>query len=253
MRMYFSVVVAGSLLIFLGCAFQSSKIFHEVRQKNHRAVTPTPIPFEEVKPWYGPRMEAVNERLRQGDVDLLFVGNSITHGWESTGKKYWDLYYAPRKAMNLGFGWDWTQHVLWRLDRTDFSKISPKLAIVLIGTNNSNGEDHTAEEIADGIIAVVDRLQTRFPKMKILLLAIFPREPGPCPQREKIEKANRLVSRIADGKRIHFLDLGHLFLLEDGRLNQALMPDFLHPNEEGYRVWAEAMEPKIKELLGEKP
>jgi len=247
----FLVWAMGSFLLWVGCASQSQRIFQEVRGKHHPAVTPTPIPFEAVKPWYGPRMEAINARLREGDVNILFVGNSITHGWETTGKKYWDQYYAPRKAVNLGFGWDWTQHVLWRLDHTDFSHISPKLAVVLIGTNNSNGNDHTAQEIADGIIAVVDRLHTRFPKMKILLLAIFPREPEPCTQREKIAEANRLASRIADGKTIHFLDLGSLFLLKEGRLNQALMPDFLHPNEEGYRVWAEAMEPKIRELLGE--
>jgi lysophospholipase L1-like esterase len=133
-----------------------------------------------------------------------------------------------------------------------FSHISPKLAVVLIGMNNSNGDDNTAEEIADGMIAVCGRLHTQFPDMRILFLGIFPREPLPCAQREKIVRANGLASRIADGETIHYLDLSRLFLLEDGTLKQELMPDFLHPNEKGYRIWAEAMEPKIAELMGEK-
>jgi len=240
------------ILALSGCTTQQEILFKEVAKKTHAAVTPSRIPFPEVQEWYWPRHEAVNERLKQGNVDLLFVGNSIMNGWDNTGKKYWDQYYASRNAVNMGFGWDWTQHTLWRLDHSDFSNISPKLAVVLIGTNNSNGNDNTAEEIADGIIAICGRLHTQFPKMKILLLAIFPREPGPCPQREKITRANQLTSRIADGKTIYYLNLSRLFLSKDGKLRQELMPDFLHPNEEGYRVWAKAMEPKITELLGEK-
>ena len=185
-------------------------------------------------------------------MDLLFIGNSITHGWENTGKKYWDRYYASRNAVNMGFGGDWTQHVLWRLDHSDFSHISPKLAVVLIGTNNSNGNDNTAQEIADGIIAICGRLRARLPKMKILLLAIFPRGPEPCAQRDKIAAASLLASKIADGKMIHYLEITKHFLSDDGKISPSIMPDYLHPNEEGYRIWAEAMEPIVSVLLGEK-
>jgi hypothetical protein len=248
------IIMIGLLLLITlsGCTTQQEILFKEVAKRTHAAVTPVRIPFPEVQEWYWPRHDAVNERLKQGNVDLLFVGNSIMNGWDNTGKKYWDQYYVPRNAVNMGFGWDWTQHTLWRLDHSDFSNISPKLAVVLIGTNNSNGNDNAAEEIADGIIAICGRLHTQFPDMKILLLAIFPRESEPCPQREKITQANQWASRIADGELIHYLDLSHLFLSEYGKLRQELMPDSLHPNEEGYRVWAEAMEPKIAELLGEK-
>ncbi len=251
-RKEMNIVLILIFLTLFRCTTQQEILFKEVAKKTHAAVTPVRISFPEVQEWYWTRHEAVNQRLKQGNVDLLFVGNSIVNGWDNTGRKYWDKYYASRNAVNMGFGWDWTQHTLWRLDHSDFSNISPKLAVVLIGTNNSNGNDNIAEEIADGIIAVCGRLHTQFPDMKILLLGIFPREPLPCAQREKITRANQLASRIADGESIYYLDLSHLVLSEDGKLRQDLMPDFLHPNEEGYRVWAEAMEPKIAELLGEK-
>jgi len=203
--------------------------------------------------WWTLRNDAVNERVRQGNVDLLFIGDSITHGWEGGGRIYWDLYYAPRNAVNMGFSGDRTQHVLWRLDHGHLEGISPKLAVLMIGTNNSNGNDNTAEEIADGIIAICRRIQAKCPKTKILILAIFPRGPEPSAQREKNAKASLLASKIADGKMIHYLDINEHFLGPDGALPQTIMPDYLHPNETGYRIWARAIEPKVAELLGEKP
>jgi beta-glucosidase len=248
----FRISAAAVALMMAGCAGPQKTLFRDVGLKHHASVTPAPSTFDWAVSWWMPRHEAVGARLKQGHVSMLFIGNSITHGWENTGKKIWDRYYAPREAVNMGFGGDWTQHVLWRLDHSDLEAVSPKLAVVLIGTNNSNGNDCTAGEIADGIIAVCGRLRQRLPDMKILLLAVFPREPGPCSQRVKIAEANRLASRIADGKNIFFADYSGLFLDEDGSLKKSLMPDFLHPNEEGYRVWAEAMEPEVARLMGER-
>jgi lysophospholipase L1-like esterase len=202
--------------------------------------------------WWAARHEGVKERVRQGDVDLLMIGDSITHGWDSGGKEFWEKYYAPRKAVNMGFGGDRTQHVLWRLNNGEIDGISPKLAVIMIGTNNSNGNDNTAEEIADGIKAICAKLRTELPGMKILILAIFPRAPQPCPQREKNARASELASKIADGKMIHYLDINAKFLEPDGTLSKEIMPDFLHPNTKGYEIWAEAMESKIAELMGEK-
>ena len=140
--------------------------------------------------WWTLRNDAVNERVKQGNVDLLMIGDSITHGWEGGGKKYWERYYAPRNGVNMGFGGDRTQHVLWRLEHGHLEGISPKLAVLMIGTNNSNGKDNTAEEIADGIIAICRKLRAECPRMKILILAIFPRGPEPSDQREKNTKAS---------------------------------------------------------------
>lgn len=203
--------------------------------------------------WWTLRNDAVNERVKQGSVDLLLIGDSITHSWESGGKKYWDKYYAPRNAVNMGFSGDRTQHVLWRLDHGHLEGISPKLAVLMIGTNNSNGNDNTAEEIADGIIAICRKLRTKCPKTKILILAIFPRGPEPSAQREKNAKASLLASKKADNKMIYYLDINDKFLTKDGFLTKNIMPDYLHPNEAGYKIWAEAIEPRVAKLMGEKP
>jgi len=237
-------------LMLAGCASPQTRAFRSVETKSHSAVVPVQQTAEWAVKWWGPRHEAVSKRLTEGDVDLLFIGDSITHGWENGGKEIWNQYYAPRHAVNMGFGGDRTQHVLWRLDDSQFP-ISPKLAILMIGTNNSNGSDNTAKEIADGIIAICQRLRTRLPRTKILLLAIFPRNPGPGSQREKNAEASRLASRIADGKMIHYLDINEKFLTDNEVLTKAIMPDYLHPNATGYRIWAKAIEPKVAELMGE--
>lgn len=254
MRRKMTVVIVFLLvnILLVGCVDQQQSAFKSVKGKDHSAVTPVRQTDEWAVEWWSPRHDAVNERLKKGNVDLLFIGNSINHRWENTGKKYWDKYYGSRNAVNMGFGSDRTQHVLWRLDHSNFENISPKLAIVMIGTNNSNGDDNTAEEIADGIITICQRLRNKLPKMKILLLAIFPRDPEPSAQRQKNAAASLLASKIADGKMIHYLNINSAFLTEDKILTKDIMPDYLHPNEAGYKIWAEAMESKVAQLMGKR-
>ena len=215
--------------------------------KQHSAIIPVP------RGWWLQRHLQVNERVKKGDVDLLFIGDSITQGWETGGKEVWERYYGQRKTVNLGFSGDRTQHVLWRLDHGNIDGISPKAAVVMIGTNNSNADDNTAEEIADGIIAIVTKLRQRLPNTKILLLAVFPRGEGPSPQREKNAQASRLAAKIADGKMIHYLDIGPLFLDQNRILSKEIMPDLLHLSEDGYKIWAQAIENQLAEMLGDQP
>jgi len=140
--------------------------------------------------------------------------------------------------------------VLWRLDNGNIDGIAPRLSVVMIGTNNSR--DNSAEEIADGIVAIIDKLKTELPSTKVLLLAIFPRGELPDERRTMLAHASELAAaRAVDDERVFYLDIGDSFLTEDGALPAALMPDFLHPNEAGYRVWAEAMEPTLIRLFGE--
>jgi len=216
------------------------------------AVGSTTVAEHRHSPWTV-RNDAINARVKQGNVDLILVGDSITHGWEGAGEECWQRYYADRKAVNMGIGGDRTQHVLWRLENGHLDGISPKLAVVMIGTNNSNGQDHTAEQIGDGIVAVCKMIRQRCPQTKVLLLAVFPRGAGPNPQRDKNAKASELASKIADGKMIHYLDIGPKFLGPDGSLSRDIMPDYLHLSEAGYRIWAEAIEPKVAELMGDGP
>ena len=220
--------------------------------------TVRPVP-REPGPWMQ-RHEELCRRSRQAGVKLIFLGDSITQGWEGGGKDVWARYYAPRGAVNLGISGDRTQHVLWRLENGNLDgfpkdpSAAPKLAVVMIGTNNSTGNDHTADEIAQGIVAIVQTLHEKMPEAKVLLLAIFPRGEQPDPQREKIAEANRLASqRLADDKQVTYLDIGGRFLAPDGALPREIMPDFLHLSPRGYEIWAEAIEAKVQELLGERP
>ncbi len=215
--------------------------------QDHAAVTPVP---RDGKGWQE-RHATINERLKQTDTQLVFIGDSITQGWEGRGKDAWAKFYGPRKAVNMGIGGDRTQHVLWRLDHGNFDLVKPKLAVVMIGTNNSNGKDNTAEEIGDGIVAIAKRLRTKQPQMKVLILATFPRGEKPNAQREKNAKSSEIASKLADGEMIHYLDIGAKFLEADGTLSREIMPDLLHLNEKSYTIWAEAIEGKVKELLGE--
>lgn len=196
------------------------------------------------------RQEAINARAKQGDVDLLFIGDSITQGWNDNA--VWKKYYGSRKAMNAGIGGDRTQHILYRLDHGNIDGLKPKLAVLMIGTNNSNGTDNTAEEIGEGIKAIVAKLREKLPETKILVLAIFPRGEKPNPQREKNAKASEIASKVADGKMVFYQDIGKDFLTEDGTLKKEVMPDYLHLTVDAYGTWAKAIEPKVSEILGDK-
>jgi beta-glucosidase len=121
----------------------------------------------------------------------------------------------------------------------------------MIGTNNSNGNDNTAEEIGEGITAIVKLLREKQPQMKVLILAIFPRGDKPSPQREKNAKASEIASKAADGQMVHYMDIGQKFLESDGTLSREIMPDLLHLNEKSYTIWGEAIDAKVAELLGE--
>ena len=231
----------------IGAIIQSPPASVPAATKPARPATVVPVPRDEE--WWQQRHAATLERIKKGHVDLLFIGDSITQSWEGEGKDVWAKHYAARDAVNIGFSGDRTQHVLWRLTNGEIDGVAPKLAVVMIGTNNSH--DNSAEEIAAGIDAIVKTLRTKLPDTKILLLAIFPRgeTAKDNPQRDKNAKASELASHLADGKMIHFLDIGPKFLQADGTMSKEIMPDFLHPSRRGYEIWADAIEPKVKELL----
>ncbi len=215
-------------------------------EPEHDAVKPVPRDGNWMK-----RHESMNERVAKGNVDLVFIGDSITQGWEGAGKEVWAKYYGERNAVNLGIGGDRTQHVLWRLENGNIKGITPKVAVIMIGTNNSGS--NTGEQIADGITAIVNKLQAATPDTKILLLGIFPRGANNDDAKRQVNaKANEIVSKLADGEHVFYLDIGPNFLEADGTLSKEVMPDLLHLNQKSYNTWAESIEPKLAELLGEK-
>jgi lysophospholipase L1-like esterase len=233
-------VLLAALLTCLVSSLSSAQ------DKPNEAVIPAPREGNWMK-----RHESFNERVKEGNVDLIFIGDSITQGWEGAGKNVWAEYYAKRNAVNLGIGGDRTQHVLWRLDHGNIDGIHPKLAVLMIGTNNSG--TNTSEQIAEGIKAIVEKLRSKLPDTKVLILAIFPRGPDKDDAKRKVnEGANEIVKKLADNKTVYYLDIGPKFLAADGTLSKEVMPDLLHLNEASYRTWAEATELKVKELMGEK-
>ena len=230
-----------------GCGQKRSEVLCEylAEKELHSAITPV----DRADEWWQQRHEQILERIRQEKVDLIFIGDSITHSWESSGKEVWQEYYGARNAVNMGFSGDQTQHVLWRLAQGEIEGIAPKAAVLMIGTNNSNGNDNTAEEISEGIMAIVCELRERLPETKVLILAIFPRGEKPSGQRHKNTRASELAASLADGEMIHYLNIGRGFLEDDGTLTQEIMPDYLHLTPAGYRIWAESIEDKLKELM----
>lgn len=212
-------------------------------------VTTTPAPRKDE--WWQRRHEKINTRAKQGEVDLIFIGDSITQGWEGDqAQPVWEKFYGKRKAMNAGIGGDRTQHVLWRLDNGNLDGITPKLAVVMIGTNNS-GTDSPAD-IAAGITAIIEKLREKLPDTKVLLLGIFPRGPDADDAKRKSNTAtNDIIKSLDDGKAVYYLDISDKFLAEDGTLSREIMPDLLHLNTKGYEIWAEETEPTVAKLLGE--
>jgi beta-glucosidase len=202
--------------------------------------------------WWMPRHQEKLAAIKDQQVDLLMIGDSITHGWENAGRQVWDQYYANRNAFNLGFSGDRTENVLWRLQHGAVDGIAPKLAVIMIGTNNTGHRQDKPEHTAAGVRAILDELQTRLPEMKILVLAIFPRGADANDNLRKINAAtNEILAGFADDKRVFYLDINDRFLKDDGTLPKSIMPDLLHPNAEGYGMWAAAMEPTVERLLGE--
>jgi lysophospholipase L1-like esterase len=195
------------------------------------------------------RHEGFVKQAKAGHIDVLFMGDSITDGWRGKGKNVWDKFYAPKNAANFGIGGDRTEHVLWRIENGELEGIDPKVVVLMIGTNNSLS--NSADQIAEGVEKIVSDFRTKLPKSKILLLAIFPRnKEGVRPQQvETINKVNARIAKLDDGKMITYLDIGKAFLGDDGQLHEDVMPDFLHPNEHGYELWAAAMNPTLDKML----
>jgi lysophospholipase L1-like esterase len=220
--------------------------------KDAPPATVKPVPRPDA--WWKQRHEAVNDRIKKGNVDLLMIGDSITHGWEDQGKEIWKKYYDKRNAVNLGYGGDGTQHVLWRLDNGEIDGITPKLAVIMIGTNNAGNDRDSAANIVAGVKAIVEKLRKKQPEMKILVLGIFPRgEDDKDAFRQVNMKANESIAKLADGKMVFYLDIGDKFLGTDRTLPKDVMPDLLHPNAKGYQIWADAFEPTVAKLMGDEP
>jgi lysophospholipase L1-like esterase len=186
---------------------------------------------------------------KKGGVDILFLGDSITDGWhwDTGGKNLWAKYFAPRHAANFGIGYDQIQNVLWRVENGELEGVDPKVVVLLIGTNNTG--NNSTPEIIEGISNLVRRIQFHLPRTRMILFGIFPRGERNDPIRGQVKAVNDGVSKLNDRDKVRFVDIGENFLSADGSLPRDLFPDLLHPNEKGYRIWADALNPVLDEWL----
>jgi lysophospholipase L1-like esterase len=206
--------------------------------------------FTQTQQRRGPRHEGFVEIAKQGNIDLLLHGDSITDWWVQgdANKAMFDKYFGTFRTANFAIAGDTTQGVLWGLRNGEGQGYQPKAVMLMIGTNNSGA--YTAPEIAEGVGAVVLELRRNFPNAKILLLAIFPRSVPGDPVRDKIAEVNRIISRLDDQQHVFYMDIGQRFLDEKGFfLPDAFRPDNLHPAAKGYDIWGEAVSPTLSAWL----
>ena len=215
------------------------------------SITPS-LPAEKTLKWWMPRFKSVKAKAAKGGYEVVFLGDSITHGWESRGKNVWAKYFAdgPYKALNGGFSGDCTENLLWRLDNGMLDGLSPKVFVLLIGTNNTGRRKIENERPLDtvlGVVAVVERLRSKFPKAKIIMHPIFPRgQKSGNPLRKRNDVVNRALSLICKYRlkdSVLWCNFNDMLQNKDGSLEKAVFGDFLHPGELGYEIWA-------KELVG---
>jgi lysophospholipase L1-like esterase len=207
-------------------------------------------------PFFQSKHTANLEVAKQGDIDVLFMGDSITDFWRNpegifAGKPVLDKYFGNLKVANFGIAGDTTQGVLYRLQHGEGQGFSPKAVMLMIGTNNTGR--NTAAEIAEGIGAVVLELQKDFPKAKILLLGIFPRNTPNDPVRATIAEINAIIAKLHDGDRVNYLDISSKFLDAGGSIPKDVMSDALHPTTKGYEIWAEAVKEPLANLMKDSP
>jgi lysophospholipase L1-like esterase len=199
-------------------------------------------------------------RGKSGPIGVLFIGDSITAGW-GRAPHIWEHYYGKLQPANFGIGGDQTQHVIWRITNGELDGIAPKVAVLMLGTNNTGA--HTADEIAAADKKIVSMIREKLPNTKVLVVAIFPRGArknaegivteaavaDAARRMDIINAVNAQLAKLDDGKNVRFLDINSVFVGQDGKIPFAIMPDQLHPNAAGYQLWADAMKPTLEAMM----
>jgi len=205
--------------------------------------------FTQTNQRMGPRHGGFVATAKQGNIDLLLHGDSITDWWQlDANKPVFDKYFGTIHTANFAVAGDTTQGVLWGLRNGEGQGFQPKAVMLMIGTNNTG--QSTGPEIAEGVGAVVMELRRDFPSAKILLLAIFPRGVPGDPVRDKIAEVNQIISRLDDQKTVFYMDIGKKFLDDRGVfLPDSFRADNLHPQAKGYDIWGEAVSAKLADLM----
>jgi lysophospholipase L1-like esterase len=207
-----------------------------------------PRPANEPAPRDDGRHKGFVQIAQGGNIDVLFMGDSITDWWAKQGLEVWNANFAPLRPANFGIAGDTTQGVLWRVQNGELEGFKAKLIVHMLGTNNINR--NPVDEIVDGSRLILEEYRKRQPQAKVLLLGVFPRGAAADNQfRATIKEINGKLAKLADGKQVVFKDIGDKFLAADGTLPADVMPDGLHPNAKGYQIWADAIRDDVKRLM----
>jgi len=209
------------------------------------------------------RHKSFVEVAQKGNIDLLFVGDSITDFWRNgprggatgpapyAGLAVWDETFGKLNAANFGISGDTTQGVLWRMQNGELEGFKAKLIVLMLGTNNINRNPN--DDIVEGDRLIIEEFKKRQPQAKVLILGIFPRTAAATdPIRATIKEINGKLAKFADNKQVFYMDIGDKLLAADGTLTAEVMSDGLHPTTKGYQIWADATLPRVKELMGVK-
>ncbi len=207
----------------------------------------TPLPKQ------NDRIQSRFNASKQEAYPIVFMGDSITHGWEGAGKGVYNKYFGDKKILNVATGGDRTENTLWVIDQLDWKTMSPRVVMLMIGTNNTGHrklDEESPQDTFDGIKAILERIQKKSPGTKVLMLAIFPRDKVSDQTRVRNSQVNAMLPTLCDGKNVVWWDINAKLLSpKDGAtLSKDIMNDFLHPGPAGYEIWAEAVKDKLESM-----
>ena len=225
--------------------------------------TPRMNPDAPKKGYWHQRWDARRKQIAKGGIEIVFIGDSITHYWEhdsATNKRHigglttYKKYFSKYNVLNLGYAGDRTENTIWMTgDSKLLDNIDPKLVVVMIGTNNIGHKKAGVEATAAGIELIIKNIRTKLPNAKILLFGIFPRSASAKhTNRAKLKEINSIICKLGDNKSVFYCDITDKFLDKDGNLSKNIMPDHLHPNDAGYEIWAQAIMPYVEKFVGKK-
>lgn len=208
---------------------------------------PEPTAEQRAAENYKMKHERFVRTAKEGNIDLLFIGDSITEYWLNDGRATWDSEFAKWKPGNFGISGDTTYGVLARLD-DELVGIQPKVTVLLIGTNDlSHGE--SPEKIAANIERIVKSIKGKLPNTKVLVLGILPRGRAQDEVRKSIAKVNEIIAKLDNGKDVKFLDIGNTFIDKTGDVPLENMPDLLHLSPKAYKLWADSIKDYLVEWM----
>jgi lysophospholipase L1-like esterase len=239
-----AAAIAFAVMLPVAASAQSLVACHQFTKD----VIAAPEPREAAAPIK--RFEEIKQAVKTQPYRALYLGDSITQLWDP---RIWQENMTPRGVLNAGVSGDRTEHLVWRLDHGNLDGPPPKVAIVLIGTNDI-GHGRSVEDAAEGVRAVLLKLRVREPATRILLLGLWPRGASPIdPLRRKVAAVNDLIQTCGGDKTVFYADLGGVLLDSRGELSRAISPDLLHFSAAGYIRIAPLLDRLLDPLLAMPP